>query len=320
MSRNGKRNKVGDGGLLTRIGYGHNIGQSPFYNNPVSNQVALTEALYLRRFTELRINSFQWHNLPDEISERYLEMQLNNNALAVFFYDDHYQKYMALNGQSQGFLDYQDEPNAFQITANQSYRGKVIKAANCVPIWANRTRHPDNDVMLWYARRLAEVETTVDINIKSARLARVLAVSENMRLSGENFIRQIDEGNPVIKVDETFMSEGVLSVLDMGVDPDNILSVQMVKNRLYNDCMTFLGVNNSNQDKKERLVSDEVDANGEQVLLNRAIALGARKLAAKAINKKFNLNVRVDWNDELKADIDPEDEPKEPVKDTGDDE
>ena len=195
-----------------------------------------------------------------------------------------------------------DEPTAFQVNTNQAYRGPTeSKAKDCVPIWANRTRVPDYDVMWWYARRLAEVETTVDINIKSARLARVLAVSENMRLSGENFVRQIDEGNPVIKVDESFMTEGVLSVLDMGVNPDNILSVQMVKNRLYNDCMTFLGVNNSNQDKKERLVADEVDANGEQVLLNRAIALGARKEAAKKINERFGLNISVDWNDELKT-------------------
>lgn len=301
------RRKSSDAGILTRIGYGQSLTGSPYYNNPASNQVAAVEALYLRRFTELRVNSFTWTGIPENIPQRFLEMTLNNNALSVFFYDDHYQKYLALPGGSNGYLDMHDEPTAYQVTANNAYRGRVISAKDCVPIWANRTRHPDNDVMLWYARRLAEVETTVDINIKSARMSRVLAVSENMRLSGENFVRQIDEGNPVIKVDESFMNDGVLTALDMGVNPDNILSVQMVKNRLYNDCMTFLGVNNSNQDKKERLVSDEVDANSEQVLLNRAIALGARKEAAKAINQRFpELNITVDWNEELKTGMEPD--------------
>ena len=92
MSRRGKRNRVGDGGILSRIGYGESITGSPFYNNPVTNAVAAVESLYLRRFTELRVNSFTWKNLPDNIPERHVEMTLNREAVCVFFYSDHYQK------------------------------------------------------------------------------------------------------------------------------------------------------------------------------------------------------------------------------------
>lgn len=282
---------------LTRFAYGDS--GRPFYNNPAVNGVAMIESLYLRRFTELSINRFQWKNLPEEIDERYLEMNLLRSSLAVFYYDDHYQKYMCLPGSAQGFLDMQDNPVRFNVHGNQLYN-KMLDAEDVVPIWANRTRVPDHDVMLWYARRLGEVETTVDINVKSARLTRLLAASENMRLSVSNILRQIDQGNPVIPVDSDMLDENFLTVLDMGVNPEQIVSVQMVKNRMFNDAMTFLGVNNSNQDKKERLVSDEVDSNAEQVLLNRSIALSARKTAAKKINERFKLNVSVDWNDELK--------------------
>ena len=60
--------------------------------------------------------------------------------------------------------------------------------------------------------------------------------------------------------------------------------------------MTYLGINNSNQEKRERLVEDEVSANNDQVNAFRNIALNARKQACEEINKMFGLNVDVEWN------------------------
>jgi len=58
-----------------------------------------------------------------------------------------------------------------------------------------------------------------------------------------------------------------------------------------------LGLNNANQDKKERLVTDEVSANDEQVMASRNIHLKARKTAADKINKMFGLNINVKFDD-----------------------
>ena len=59
--------------------------------------------------------------------------------------------------------------------------------------------------------------------------------------------------------------------------------------------MTFLGVGNAKQDKKERLVSDEVSANDEQIQGSRYIMLNARQDACNAINQMFGLNISVDF-------------------------
>lgn len=273
-------------------------GSGEFYHNPATTQVQMVENIYIRRFAEMSVNSYKWLNLPDEIDERYLELNVFRRGLAVFFHDDELGKYMCLPGSGHGFLDWQDNPVRFNVVGNQLYN-KTLDADDVVPIWANRTRVPNYDILLWYARRLAEVETTVDINVKSARLTRILAASENMRLSVTNMLRQIDQGNPTVFVEPDMTESDVLSVLDMGANPEHIISVQMVKNRIMNDAMTFLGINTSNTDKRERMNSDEVNADEEQVRLNRNIGINARQEAADKINKKWGLNISVDWDDAI---------------------
>ena len=57
--------------------------------------------------------------------------------------------------------------------------------------------------------------------------------------------------------------------------------------------MNYLGINNANQDKRERLVADEVSANDEQVDVCANVFLKARQECCEKINKRFNLNISV---------------------------
>jgi len=59
--------------------------------------------------------------------------------------------------------------------------------------------------------------------------------------------------------------------------------------------MSLFGINNSNQDKKERLVADEVAANNDQVAVMRAINLNARQEACTKINRLFGTNIWVEY-------------------------
>lgn len=74
-----------------------------------------------------------------------------------------------------------------------------------------------------------------------------------------------------------------------------------MRNRVWNECMTLLGIENSNQDKKERQLVDEINANDDQVNYMRAVNLNARQAAAEAINKMFNLSVSVDYDRDIEG-------------------
>jgi hypothetical protein len=64
---------------------------------------------------------------------------------------------------------------------------------------------------------------------------------------------------------------------------------QSVENKL----LTFLGVNNPAVDKKERLITDEVNSNDQLIDSFAQLQLEARKRACEEINKMFGLQVSV---------------------------
>jgi hypothetical protein len=95
--------------------------------------------------------------------------------------------------------------------------------------------------------------------------------------------------------------EGIqaIQVFDMGINPDTIEKLDIVRARQWNVCMGLLGIDNANQDKKERLVESEVGANDEQTDSMKFVNLNARRQAAEAINEVFNLDVSVDYNTKI---------------------
>lgn len=287
---------------------------SGFKTNPKNDLHALTERMYMRHLTELAINRFKWSGLPKSIDPRFMELELFRHALVVFYWDYDYARHLALAASGNGGLNMYENPVSYTTYGN-SMKTKTLKGKDCVPIWANMLRTPDLDIVYVYAQRLAEMDTTIRINSKNLRKTKIVYANENTRLSYANVVRQIDEGVDAIYGQESAMDPANIQVLDLGGDPVGLLNLMIAKSKLWNECMTMLGINNANQDKKERLVADEVSANDDQVFATRGIALNSRKLACELINEKFTypngdpLNISVDFNTDS--------EPQEPETDLG---
>lgn len=275
-----------------------------FARNGANTRQAVIERMYFRILTELAVNRFKWSGLPPEVDVRFLEMTLFNFALSVFFKDDESvnkaepykatDRFMALQGGANGPINMLNNPTAFRVVGN-NFVGKTIGAKNCVPIWANYVRVPDLDIVTIYSQKLAEFDRTVEINGMNARRTKTIATNENQRLSTANVQRQIDEGQPVITLAGPLQDMAFISALDLGVHPDQIVNMHIARTRLWGECMGLLGIENANQDKKERLVSDEVDANNDQTSMMRYVNLNARREAAAEINRRYNLNVSVEY-------------------------
>jgi Phage Connector (GP10). len=295
-----------------------------FKRNPGNRHEQNIETMYIRLLTDLAASRFKWTNVPEEIDLRFLELTLFYQALSVFYYDGRYDKYMALRANINGHLDYQNNPTGFNVIGNnfnsisvsairdtkifletENGKDKVSqRIGKGIPIWANKQRIPDIDIVLIYARKLAKLDRTVEINSDNARMPKVVVTNENMNLTMSNISRQIEEGQNNIKIRGNVNLEDV-KALDLGVDPLTILNIDIVRDRQWNKCMTLLGIQSSNQDKKERLVSDEVTANGDQTSMMRFVNLNERRAAVKKINKEYGLNIEVEYyTDEERAALD----------------
>ena len=120
---------------------------------------------------------------------------------------------------------------------------------------------------------------------------------------------QYDGNEPFIFGDKNLDIEGIKS-LDIG-SPFVADKLQILKHQIWNEALTFLGIENSNQDKKERLVSDEVGSNYGNVEAQRNVMLNARRQAVKKINSMFGTDINVKFRSNLATMVNTENVPKE---------
>jgi hypothetical protein len=283
--------------------------------------------MWARQLTSLAVNRFKWINMPKTIDVRFLEMTLFHQALAVFYYNEKLGAYLAVQGVGTGYANFIQNPVSFNIIApGMNFAGdptqqiqspaflsafnpatdyeKIGKdAKKCgFPIWANYLRIPDIDMIEIYARRLAMVDRTIEINTVNARQPKVLKASQGDQLTLTNISRQQDNGSNIIVVNGSSVDMDSIDVLDLGIDVKQLTELSLLKARMWNEVMGLLGIDNSNQDKKERLVASEVDANNGQTDSFRFIQLNARKQACEWINDTFpDLDIDVEYNVEVEA-------------------
>lgn len=67
------------------------------------------------------------------------------------------------------------------------------------------------------------------------------------------------------------------------------------KTQIWNEALTYLGIENTNTDKKERMVSPEVMGNMGDVEAQRFTRLNSRKQFCKEVNEMFGLDIDVDF-------------------------
>ena len=282
--------------------------------------------MWSRQLTNLAINRFKWEGLPETIDIRFMELTLFYKALSVFYYNNDLNAYLAVQGSGTGYMNYLQNPVSFNIiTAGGDFAGdrtqqfqspNFISAYNPainyeevgkdpkqtgIPIWANYLRTPDIDVVNLYARRFAMVDRTIEINTISARQPKILKANQANQLTLTNIARQQNQGAEVIVINSEAISVDDIEVLDLSIDAKQLTELSLMKTRWWNECMGLWGIDNSNQDKKERLVSAEVDANNGQTDSFRLIQLNARRQACEWINKVHGLNISVDFNIEVEA-------------------
>lgn len=266
-------------------------------NNSISSNRSdarqdIIERMYVRVLTELCANRFQWTGLPDSVSTRFLELELVYRGLVLIHYDPEYDRLFALRGSALGRPNMQDDPTRFTVVG-AGYPSRMLGADECVPIWANYLRMPDYDIISIYASRLAMIDRSIEINSMNSRRSKIIAVNNNSRLSAANINARIDAGDPAIMVDEGFSFEDVFSTIDLGADPDAIEKLHMVRVRMWSECIGLLGLDNINSDKRERMITAEAEANAEELDTMKAVNLHSRRLAARMISKRYDIDVSV---------------------------
>lgn len=253
--------------------------------------------LYYNQLSNLALNVFKWENLPEEIDYRYLEWILYTRGYCLFFQDEVTMNYLTLECDIGGDFNVYRIPKyrrAFSVSGYQASRNDK----NSVIIFNDYLHTPTNIYIQQYARRLALIERTIDVNTNAQKTPIMIVCDENQQLSMKNLYQQYDGNEPFIFENKNLgISDGV-KVLNTQA-PALFDKLQILKHQIFNEALTFLGIENSNSDKKERLVEAEVGSNYGNVEMQRFVFLNARRQACEQINRMFGLNIEVKYNSEL---------------------
>ena len=240
------------------------------------------------RFLNLAINRFTWDNLPAGIESRKLEEFLIRHGMVAFFKDDIYGN-MILPCFNTSDLNVYYEPTEVTVMGNKF--DKKISVDDVVIIRNNATADNDYDDLLTFATRINEIELTMDINLNAQKTPFVVLCDEKERLTFKNIINEVRKFKYAIFGTKNLKMNNV-DVLNTS-SPYLLDKLQQQKRELFNELLSFLGINNNNVEKRERLLVDEVNANNEFILVNLEHMFEERKKACELINDKFGTNIQV---------------------------
>lgn len=258
---------------------------------------------YLNRFKKIALSMFEWVNLPKSMNSRWLELCLYYDGQACFLKD---KKFGFINTRcvNNGHINIYGLPTSLNCYSYDYHENRKLytglnplqtekqrkekETEECILIQNNWEAIGTASTLELFALRLYEAQRTADVNIKAQKTPVMVLVDEKQRLLMENLYSQYDGNQPFIFGDKLQLNEGVLKAIrtDAPFIADKITEY---KKEIWNEALTFLGINNIMLEKKERLISDEANSNNELINLNLQSYLAPRKEACRMFNEKFGL-------------------------------
>ena len=139
---------------------------------------------YFYRLRDLAISRYKWHNLPDSVDERFLELCLFDKGMCVFFKDE-VLNYLCLNVAISGQLNVYNLPTKRRAYATTGYN-KNLNYDDSVIIFNNFSHTPSIADIHYFCDKLYLIDRTIDINTNAQHRA------------GKYFIAELDESDGTI--------------------------------------------------------------------------------------------------------------------------
>lgn len=254
---------------------------------------------WLTRMQYVAASAIKWENLPGSCDPIFLENCLNTAGSAIIVKDDITGEYLVGQNGSTGPINIYGYPKDRRViflngqTMNYEEDTSVI-------IYNNAFRSSDLWIFTTIANLLADMDAAVRINMNSQKTMPIIPVTETQRLTVENIYADITNNIPYVLVDGNALD---VDKLKSSLQFDNRRSFTadlmiQVQREIWNRFLTFVGINNVNVEKRERVNVPEINSNLDEIFVMRRNRLNARERAAQLINEKWGMNIKVSYYSE----------------------
>ena len=251
---------------------------------------------YLERLKKIATSMFEWVNLPDSMNARYLELTLYYKGQASLLYDNNY-GFINTQACDSGYINIYGLPtmvNCYSYSYSKMMNTYVAgsdeneeKDKECILVLNNYMRVPTATTLELFAYRLAELQRTFDVNVKTQKFPVLIRTDQKQIFTLKKMYEEYDGNTPAIFADKNLVTDDALKAIKTDA-PLILQELNDAKREIWNEALTFLGVSNLSE-KRERLITSEADSNNELINLNLQSYLIPRQQACKEFNDKFGL-------------------------------
>ena len=243
-----------------------------------------TYQMYKRQFRSLAENVFEFDKMP-----KYIDMQFVNSTLVLkgaiaFFKDEILDRLVALPFTNIGPVDIYNRPTTIEVYAPNGFK-RVLNPEEYVIMYDNNGMYPLMLDIVQYAERIANATRTIDVNLSQQKTPRFIKTNENKKLSTLRMLDNISENQEaILTYDDSYTDES-----DVILAPAPFVSgnVQEIKEKIRAEFLALIGVSNLSFEKKERNITDEIEAMQGGTIASRFSRFEPRKHAVDLINEKF---------------------------------
>ena len=254
--------------------------QTEAYNKQLFN-------MFQNDLIELALSRFRWVGLPETCNERYLERVLLTEGVATLAYPSlTSETLLSLKCVQQGAPNMYDEPRAWRALGATGKTNFMCNWTNGVWIWENFTRYPLMVKINIWARELADIMRTKQINRYHMRMPLVITGPQDRAFDVQNFYKNIANGEPFVLAYDNFsdiqtsatMPERAREYIGDKLQAEWSNTWDAIYRELGIDSMPF---------KEERMIEDEVNSTMQPTELARLSPLTTRRAACDKLNARF---------------------------------
>lgn len=253
-----------------------------------------TYLMYREEMLTLAENVFEFKNLPEFIDVSYLNKILLRNGSIAFFVDE-VLGLIALPYDVIGNFDIYGRPLEIMARAANGTYYKKLKRDEFVIMYDNNGRYPIFLDICQMAERIALSKRTIDVNIVQQRTPRIWKTSQDKKRTLQDMLSNIDG-----------MEENIATYESIDIDDMNVVlapapfvadKIDLHLDKEWAEFYRLIGVANLIEQKKERMIRDEMSASQGGTIASRFSRFEPRKRAIDEINKKFGTNIEVSYYD-----------------------
>ena len=250
------------------------------------------------RLRNLLKSSVKIENAPDTIDTTFILDELINKGFIVFCNVG--DELRALNGALSGVSCY-SQPTDFQIANPVIQSDKIYKVGvDAVPVYATRERRKAlntlNSIIGMYAARLNKIDISIDRAIINTRQVRVFTADTPAAYKNVQRVIQAEQN---ADTSATVVQSDLLANMQAyfpQIKNQYVLDMLLRDKRaIISDFLIQFGIDALPYEKKERMLTDEVDGNADEVVICRNGFAGWIDEQLQQVNNIFGTTLKCSY-------------------------